>query len=154
MDSILKIIYDVKIWIAGYITAFLGPTFDSLILISVLCVADLLIGYYKNKKLKNEKFSMSRVLEKLSQAGKFIIVLAASIVSDHFFIRNGFDRYAVAMKICDIYAIWLFLHMVENISQTGDINWLKLVKKYLSQKIDSSIEITEEKKGENDEQTK
>jgi hypothetical protein len=149
MDTIIKILYDIKTYIALAITgieSFFGPTYHSIYLIIIVANLDVFVGYYKNKKLKGEKFSVKRVYEKFGQLGRFIIVLAASILSDHFFKNNGIAAFWVSNKICDVFAIWQFLHMLENVGQMGDNEWITALKKILGKKINEITDLTEVKK--------
>lgn len=138
MDSLIKIFTDIKSYIAlavGLVEGFFGPTYHSIFLIIIVAHMDVIVGYYKNKKLKGEKFKFGRVFEKLGQLGRFLVVLTASVVSDHFFQNNGLQAYFVANKVCDVFAVWQFLHMLENIGQVGDNAWLTGLKNFLSKKI-------------------
>lgn len=139
--TIYKFLSDVKVWIAltllPFFQNFYGPSWSLMGIIFTSALADIVVGYLKNKRLKQEKFKLARVLEKLKQIGAVFFVLTLANFNDPFFMHYGFNRFTMGVNVCVFFGIWQFLHTLENLTQ-----WLPdEVKESIKNKIKEKLSL-------------
>lgn len=111
---------DIKTYLAlslvPFIQGFYGPAYDLAIIIFITAFADVLMGYLKDKKVNNAKFSLKKLANKGKQFGSLMLILTLAIYNDPFFCHMGLNKYAIAITVCVTFGNWQFLRILANVS--------------------------------------
>jgi phage-related holin len=144
-----KLITDVKSYIAlglALVESFYGTTYPLIGSLFILGLIDVAVGYFKNRKLKKEKFNPTKIWGKFNQGTTFLVAVTAAVLSDHFFQHYGMRAFWVAETVCSAFGIYQFLHIIENLGHLGFpiVDTLKaMLKKRMGQEKNNDQNIQE-----------
>ena len=146
INKLIELLTDIKIYIAmsllPFVERFYGPAWQLMGIILLSAMADVWIGYLKNKRTKQEKFKLSRILEKFKQIGAVLFILTLANINDPFFMHLGFNKFTMGVNVCVVFGIWQFLHTLENTTA-----WLpEEVKDGIKKKIKEKLGLNNEDK--------